>query len=223
MRKILYLIILTCSITYSQDKWELINNHDLKFKLPIDYSSKNTPNAKVYSYEDDNKIMTLSIFKNEAIKNLKESNENELKRYYKGIIDGYVGKSGSEILSSETYNFENTLAEKNVLKVSYQDGTYNLLEIHILYKNGLNYFATFQYDSNANQKIINDKDVFFNSFTFITPEIVKKNEGTKITLTQNDSYQLGNYIGKILSYILGISFVAFIIYFFFIKKKKEAI
>lgn len=224
MRNIVILFFVLLSFhSFSQNDWKYINDYELKFKLPIGHNFNETQNAKAYSYQDDAKIMSLSIFKNDAVKNLKESNEAELKRYYKGIIDGYVGKSGNEIISSESYEIEGSLIGKNILKVVYKDGIQNLLETHILYKNGLNYFATFQYDSNTNENIINDKDVFFNSFTFTMPEVVKKKENTKIISTQNDSYQLGNYIGKIIFYVLGISLIVFIIYFFFIKKKKSTV
>ena len=145
--------------SFSQNDWELINNYDLKFKLPIGYSFNEVQNVKIYSYTDDNKIISISIFKtDESLNEMIE--EDKLKKYYQGFINGYADNAGNKIILSSNYKIDNILVSKNLLEVNYPDGINNLLEAHILLINGFNYFLTFQTEEQPLQIALDDKKVF---------------------------------------------------------------
>ena len=220
-KAILHLSFLFCFISFSQDNWVSIDRHDLKFKLPNGYDFSETAKAKIYSFQDDEKIISLSIFKNDAVKNLKTDNLDGLKRYYKGVIDGYLDKSGSKLISSETYKVQNNLAAKNLLKVVYQDGTLNLLETHVIYIDGLTYFATFQSVENPNQQIIDAKNSFFDSFIIDASMGVTEENGSATAISVG-TYELGETIGKVILYVL-LALVVIIALRFAFKNKKRTV
>ena len=220
-KAILYLSFLFCFISFSQDNWVSIDCHDLQFKLPNGYNFNETTKAKIYSFQDDEKIISLSIFKNDAVKNLKTDDLDGLKKYYKGVIDGYLDKSGSKLVSSEAYKIQNNLAAKNLLKVVYQDGTPNLLDTHVIYIDGLTYFATFQLGTNPDQQTIEAKDFFFDSFTINASKGVTEENGSATAISVG-TYQLGEIIGKVILYLV-LALVVIIALHFAFKNRKRTV
>lgn len=220
MKKTIFsLFFLTYFSVFSQDGWQSIDNHDVKFKFPIGYDFKETSNTKTYSFQDDEKIMSLSIFKNDAVKNLKTDDIDALKRYYEGLVDGYANKSGNKVFSRKIYKIQNHLAAKSLLKIVYPDGEQNSLEIHAIFINGLTYFASFQSEESPNQQTIDAKNIFFGSFDLKASIDTIKEEGEALPLTNNNSYDLGKTIGKITLYALLTIVTGIIIYSLFKKKK----
>lgn len=167
MNKILFFLLFINSVVNSQNQWESITNYDLKFNMPIGYKFNETSKAKTYTYIDDNRIIGVYIFKKDItneMKDVKLESNHSLLQYYNSVIEGYANQSGYEILTSETYNIEGNLVGKNLLKITYPNGNENLSETHIVFINGLNFFAYYHYTKNAEKEIIEDKDSFFDSF-----------------------------------------------------------
>ena len=153
-KKIIYLILLISASGYSQDKLVFISDYDLKFKIPLNYESREIPNAKMYTYENSEITISLAILKEER----EVIGDANLKRFYLGFIDGFT-KEDNEIISYDTYKLDDYLVAKSIQK----NKDKNFVEAHIVHINGNSYVGVVRYSTSASKEILKLKDSFLNS------------------------------------------------------------
>ncbi len=169
MKNIFFLLFLISAISFSQDdNWVDITDHDLKFKIPENYDLKEIQGVKTYVYQGTDKIISLLI-----IKENKDIENHELKKYYKGFIEGVTQKT-NEVISYDTYKIQGHLVAKNIQKTTYSNGNQNFVELHVVHLNGHSYLGRVEYPTNPLDKVIQDKNLFFESFYF---DVIHKKEG----------------------------------------------
>jgi len=159
MKKLLYTLLFISFLSYSQgNDWKAITKYDVGY-MYLYFIVCIFLCTSVYVYNGELKIVSAVISEDGTHYDAELKSADDLKKYYKGIIDGYASDQ-FEIRSTESYNIKDLFLEKSTLQVNYDDGTVNFIELHVLFLNDKNYLFTFQYADDAEEEILKDKNYF---------------------------------------------------------------
>ncbi|MCK8522540.1 hypothetical protein M0D21_13230 [Aquimarina sp. D1M17] len=219
--KLPLLLLLISLLAQSQQKdWQNIIDYDLKFKIPKGYKVVDTFGLKIYSYVDDSKIVSVNISEDGIHSDIELESKSDLLKHYKGFIKGYASKMNYEILDSENFQNKKLTFQKSRLKVIYDDGFINYLDLHLLFLNDKTYLISFQYPEDPEEEVLEAKEYLFNSLSFSDSHTLK-NQFSDIAEENSTAYKLGEAMGAWLAKFTIFGIIGIAIYLVTKRRKKK--
>lgn len=212
--KVLFLIIVSSLNLFSQQDWINYNIEDyISIKLPTEPVVFDTLGTTTISSETDYYIIVLSKMSNNSKVNVRISSEDELAKFYEGVVNGYlkstkgelVDKILSKIANLKTVNYSIRLVRENENRIYFIQS--------VFVKNCMYTFQFLQLEDD-NKELKETRDKFFNSI-IISQSLNLQDQIT--VYEESNSYNLGYLFGQIFFYLLLIS----IPIIFIVRRKRK--
>jgi hypothetical protein len=185
---------------YTQDiTWSKYDiGQSIKVELPNRPDIIDTLGTRIIKSESDRYVILITTINNDQRINAKIPNDDELIKFYDGIIKGFKKSVNGELLKKEIINISNLTSVKYTFKVT-RNGEENNYYVITFFVNNTVYSFQF-YQSVLDYKSLEViRERFFNSIT-VSKSLQHKDQFTSDIKT--DSYNKGEVFGGYLFYIV---------------------
>ncbi|MBS4036470.1 MAG: hypothetical protein KGZ85_18555 [Ignavibacterium sp.] len=210
----LLLVIVSSIYLFSQQDWINYNIEDyISINLPTEPIVFDTLGTTTISSETDSYIILITKMNNNSKVNAKISSEDELNKFYEGVVNGYLKSTKGELVDKNLSKIANLRSVSYSIRLTRGDEN-RLYFIHSIFIEDCMYTFQFLQLEIDDEELKETRDIFFNSIN-ISKSLNLQDQFT--AYEEVSSYKLGYFVGQIFFYLILIS----IPIIFIIRRKRK--